>query len=139
MTRDRADFVQLTFFLGITSAFEAWAHERRLFSIPMLPIVCAVVVILASMFLDVRAAVLVSAILMLAMAGLVVETSTGVEEKAPIYFSFFTAGAVILGFAACHSGASALVDAPLAIIPIVVFFVFGGSSLVGLVRLLGHV
>jgi hypothetical protein len=139
MTRDRADFIQLTFFLGIKSALEAWVDERRLFSIPMLPMMCASAVIVASMFLDVGAAVLVSAVLMLAMAGLIVETSAIVEEKAPIYFSFLMAGALILGFAAFHSGASALVDAPLAIIPIAAFFVFGGSSLVGLVRLLSHV
>lgn len=139
MTRDRADIVQLTFSLGITSALEAWAHERRLFSTSMLPLICAGIVMLASAFLSVAVTVLVSGILMLVMARLVVGTALSVEEEAPIYLSFLISGALILGFAAVHSGTSALMDAPLAIIPIIAFFLFGGSSLIGLVRLLEHV
>lgn len=55
--------------------------------------------------------------------------------RRPYYLSFFTSGAVILGFGAFRSGATALMDAPLVVMPIVGFFLFGGSALVGLVRL----
>lgn len=139
MIRDRADIMQLTFFLGINSAFDAWAHERRLLTTSMLPLICACVVILTSMFVDVRTTVLLSAVLMIAMAALIVERSPNVEQKTPIYFSFFASGTLILVFGAFQTGASALMDAPIAIIPIVAFFLFGGSSLVGLERILGHV
>jgi len=139
MTRDRAEIMRLSFFLGITGAFEAWSRERRIFSVAMLPLVCASLVMLASMFLSVKATILTAAILMLVMAYSIVETSRHIDEKLPIYFSFFISGAFILSFGLLQSGALALVDAPTAIIPIIAFFLFGGSSLVGLVRFLDHV